>query len=76
MSTPIAITRNTTIILSEQEEMQIVRKYAIKYPEVLKILLEHPHGHCPFLKECKYFPCETLNCKYDELNNGYPVSRS
>jgi hypothetical protein len=76
MSTPIAITRNTTIVLSPEEEMRVVRKYAIKYPEVLKILLEHPHGHCQFLTECKLFPCETLNCKYDELSNGYPTRRS
>ncbi len=76
MSTQIAIETKQVVILSEADEMRVLRKYAIKYPNVLKVLLEHPNGYCPFLKECKRFPCETLNCKYEELNNGYPMKRS
>ena len=76
VSTPIAIENRNIVILSMSDEMRVVRKYAIKYPNVLKVLLEHPKGYCPFLKECKKFPCETLNCKYEELNNGYPMKRS
>lgn len=76
MSTPIAIENKNVIILSMSDEMRVVRKYALKYSEVLKILLEHPNGYCPFLTECKKFPCQTLNCEHDELSNGYPVKRS
>ncbi len=74
MTTPIAITRDNTIVLTMEDEMRVVRKYAIKYPDVLRIVLEHPHGHCPFLNECKNFPCETLNCNYNALQNGYPIA--
>jgi hypothetical protein len=31
---------------------------------------------CPFPFDCKQFPCETLVCGNDELNNGYPFRRS
>ncbi len=76
MSTPIAIETKNTVILSMSDEIKVLRKYAVKYPEVMRILLEHPKGYCPFLTECKLFPCENLSCKAEEINNGYPVKRS
>lgn len=56
--------------------MRVLRKYAVEYPDVMRILLEHPKGYCPFLTECKLFPCENLSCKAEEISNGYPVKRS
>ena len=73
MATPIAIETKNTVILSMSDEMRVLRKYAVKYPEVMRILLEHPKGYCPFLTECKLFPCENLSCKAEEISNGYPV---
>ena len=61
------------VYLTHEEIFQIVREYARKNPEVVKVLLEHPIGSCPFLDDCKYFPCKTLDCNNDVLNNGYPI---
>ncbi len=40
MSTPIAIENKNVVLLSDSDEMRVLRKYAIKYPEVIKILLD------------------------------------
>ena len=62
--------------LTEQEELGILREWAKKRPLVLKVLLKHPKGHCPFGSSCNRFPCERLYCNADECDNGYAFRRS
>lgn len=41
--------------------------------KIVDIISEHGgKTRCPFPGLCKYFPCETLSCNNDSLNNGYP----
>jgi len=67
------IKREVVHNLTHREIFDIVRAYASTHADVMKVLIEHPKGYCPFLDECKYFPCETLHCNCDVLNNGYPI---
>ena len=68
--------RTVDIELTAEEELGVLRKWAKNQPNVLKILLEHPKGYCPFPDACKNFPCSSLNCNADECNNGFAHRRS
>jgi len=70
------IERTVQVELTEEDEIGILRKYAKKHPEVLKVLLKHPKGHCPFPGSCKVFPCKTLDCNADCCSNGYAYRQS
>lgn len=65
------IKREFSIELTTEEELLILRKYALKKPEILSILLEHPKGDCPFPDGCSSFPCKTLSCNADVCDNGH-----
>jgi len=70
------IRREFEIKLTKEEELSILRKYAKNYPDVVKILLESPKGHCPFPEDCKKFPCNKLNCNADVCSNGHAYRMS
>ena len=72
----IYVRRNTEVALSIEEEWQVILKWKRKYPEALKRVLEVKRIKCPFPVECDRFPCKTLYCNADVLDNGYAYRMS
>ena len=59
--------------LDEYEDLCILIK---KYPELSEIILKATKKkqkiYCAFPFMCKHFPCSSLSCCYDTLENGTP----
>ena len=70
------ISRDITIETTVDEDLKILRKWAVKNPQVLRILLDYPRGNCPFPDSCDEFPCERLTCNADVCSNGYTYRMS
>ncbi len=68
--------KEVVVSLSQQEEFEIVKKWAKQKPQVLTVLLENPDFDCPFPCECNRFPCRKDGCNADELLNGHPYRMS
>jgi hypothetical protein len=70
------IRRDMDIKLTKYEEIEVIRSYAKNSPDILKILLEHPKGNCPFPESCNSFPCKHLCCHADSCSNGFAYRMS
>jgi hypothetical protein len=57
------IRKEIEIELTEEEEMNIIRKWCKNDKRTVEVLLQHPEGYCPFPTHCKEFPiCKHLSC--------------
>lgn len=64
------LVRQIDIKTSMEEDLNIIRSFADRYPQAILILANNPKGYCPFPSECKKFPCLTLDCNGDTCSNG------
>lgn len=73
---PKTFEKSVEISLTKNEEFQIIRRAAIRYPELFKVLVENPTWECPFPFECNAFPCGEDGCRADTCDNGYAYRQS
>ena len=59
--------------LDEYEDLYVLIKKHPRLAEViLKAVKQKKEVYCPFPFMCKHFPCGSLSCHYDTLENGTP----
>jgi glycine/D-amino acid oxidase-like deaminating enzyme len=68
---PVSFEKYAKFTLREDDEFQIIRRAAQRYPELLRVLLEDPYWSCPFPFECDRFPCGERGCNADMCEDGY-----
>ena len=72
----IVVGKGIQVELSPHDILRVIRTVAQQNPEILRIILKHPEGYCPFPDMCRSFPCKTLSCNADVCENGFVYRRS
>ena len=67
----IVVGKEVQVGLSPHDILRVIRTVAQANPKILKIILKHPEGYCPFPDMCRSFPCKTLSCNADVCENDY-----
>ena len=50
----------------------LIKKHPKLAETILKVTKKNQKIDCPFPFMCKHFPCGSLSCHYDTLENGTP----
>lgn len=63
--------KEINIKLTKEEQFYLINKLIKSYPNVAISILENLNKvSCPFPFDCNIFPCKSLCCNADVLDNG------